>query len=447
MADPLSIIASALAVTEALFKTTKFIRSITKTLKGATTEIDALEYDIRDFQYILVQARQNAAIFDSNVHVGTIDRANTRLEDLKELLSPFTSTIRSSVSKRTKWVSIKSDASRIRQDIRDICQLLHGTLATHSLAKVFRAGQHHQSINAEKLDSIIALLSPHQDTHLVTPPSHLASNLLHHDDSSLSLSGTGSDFFASSNSSHVSHEEIRPSTLDVSTCPQSYVTRGMSVQPVPSSAVASQILPVSASTLQQLEPQTRLCNDMGFGLSAAVKFDCGGYSAGCGCRCHIRTKSEFLSGWGAYFGLLNVESSGISWDSSCDQIACKRRGKPLLKVKYYLPKWLFDRRMFAFNFSRTSLGDPVCALKIRRLRPMDALVFRFVHDDNVEGLKQLFEKGEATPDDIKGVGKEVLFAGNYSPILTSAVCMGNVRVTNFLLNCEVDVQLEDGDGQ
>ena len=447
MADPLSIIASALAVTEALFKTTKCIRSITKTFKGATAEIDALEQDIKDFQYTLIQARQSVAIFDSDVHVERIDRANARLEELKDLLSSFASATRSSVSKRTKWVSIQSDAFRIRQDIRNICQLLHGTLATHSLAKVFRAGQDHQSINAEKLDSIIALLSHHQDTDLVTPPSHLASNLLHHDDSSLSHSCTGSDFFTSSNSSGVSYEEIRPKTLDSSTCSQNYVSGGVSIQSVPSSAVASQVLPVSASTLQQLEPQTRFCNDMGFGLSAAVKFGCGGYSAGCGCRCHIRTKSELLSGWGAYFGLLNVESSGISWNSTCDQIACKRRGKPLLKVKYYLPKWLFDPRMFAFNFSRTSLGDPVCALKIRRLRPMDALVFRFVRDDNVEGLKQLFEKGEATPDDIQGVGREVMFAGNCSPILTSAVCMGNVRVTNFLLNSEVDVQLEDGDGK
>ena len=447
MADPLSIIASALAVTEALFKTTKCIRSVTKTFQGATAEIDALEYDIKDFQYTLVQARQNAAIFDSNVHIGRIDRANARLEELEDLLSSFTSTTRSSVSKRTKWVSIKSDASRIRQDIRDICQILHGTLATHSLAKVFRAGQDHQSINAEKLDSIIALLSHHQDTHLVMSPSPLASNLLHHDNSPLSLSSTNSDFFTSSNSSDVSYERIRPKTLDASTYSQSSVSRDMSIQSVPLSAVASLTLPVPALTLQQLEPQTRFCNDMGFGSSAAVKYGCAGYSAGCGCRCHIRTKSEPLSGWGAYFGLLNVESSGISWDSTCDQIACKRRGKPLLKVKYYLPKWLFDRRMFAFNFSRTSIGDPVCALKIRRLRPMDALVFRFVHDDNVEGLKQLFEKGDATPDDIKGVGREVMFAGNYSPILTSAVCMGNVRVTNFLLNNEVDVQLEDGDGK
>lgn len=93
------------------------------------------------------------------------------------------------------------------------------------------------------------------------------------------------------------------------------------------------------------------------------------------------------------------------------------------------------------------LNDSASLCKVRRLVPMDALVFRFCGEDDAEALRELFRAGKASPNDIKGVGKEVLFAGNYLPLLCSAVCLGNVRVTELLVNSQADIDLEDGDGK
>lgn len=365
MTDPLSVAVSAITLCSTTISVSKSIIDVVKSVRGASREIRVLIEDVSNLDLSLRAIKEVADITHSAPIHRILSRARDRLEELNHLLERVSNDATSSTRiKHIRWPHVKSKASDIRTEIREICADLNRIIVAQMAMRTSRMESYYHTQGA-LLNDIKALL--------------------------------------------VSQESPGPEKPDG--------TGGPLSTPLPP---ASDLLKRSLA--------------------------CDGH---CRCRCHSRNRLGLLGGEStySYLGFLSVELGGLRWDNSCDRVSCKRQGDPYLKLAYYLPQWLFRRRVILLGFNTSPEGLLLKKPKMRRLVPMDSLVFQFCSEDNVEALQELFNAGKASPDDIKGVGKEVLFAGNYIPLLCSAVRMGNMRVTEFLINAGADRQLEDGDGK
>ena len=397
MTDPFSVTVGAITLCSSIITVAKSIQKVVANVRGALDQIDAIVSDVTELSHCLKQYEKAAVLSRDEFLFSIFERASGRLEDLKRLLERFSQEpALGRTAMRIAWLRVRKDAIKIRYDIKEIVQSLNSNVTANNAGNLVRVG-----------DSL-QMFAQSQEENFTTTLARL-------DD--------------------LKNQLEMVSQRDPKLLSRPFNTSTMALSPDSPSMNVGDIA---------LRPQTKLYNKLGIGLSSAVALSCGDE---CRCRCHTYQQSDILGPVGNFLGFINFGFSGCSWRTSCDSMHCKRRAEPYLKLAYYLPRWLFYRRMVVFAYSKTPLGDPVFSLKVRRLVPMSSLAFQCCNNDDLEGLQQLFARGEATPNDVQGVGHEVMFAGNYSPLLSSAVRMGSSRVTEFLIKMGADVQLEDGDGR
>ena len=123
--------------------------------------------------------------------------------------------------------------------------------------------------------------------------------------------------------------------------------------------------------------------------------------AHCRCTCHHEqrfTSSRWLHG---ALGILFVGYSGYPLGilQRCTNISCQARRALKISVHYIFPAWFLTRsiKMCLIN---TSLNEIHASLQTKRLVPAGAEVFRLTETDDVDGLKDLFSRGLASPNDI-----------------------------------------------
>ena len=451
MTDPLSITVSVLALCESTITIAKSIHGLIKRYRGASGEIESIVNDFSEFGECLVVYKKVADVFqDAPSLLDAIHRASLRLQKLEDLLQKnAVGDSSQSLSNSVRWLRVRKDVIAARENVRNLFQQLNNAvtaLNAASLANADRSLDHVEKEHGRRLDIILTSLA--QLNGLKSQQDAILDLLSQSKQSPLAV-GTSRTFIDRPDASDLSHLMpcyglSSPSTMSMPSDLSSFSRSSQCSEFLECpKASGSPYLPM-ATRNAILKPQTKLYNNLGIGLSSTAALTC---EATCQCRCHTYRQSDLLHGLGNLFGLLNLGHSGCSWKSSCNSMDCRRRAEPYLKLAYYLPKWLFYRRMAVLAFSTTPLGDPIFSLKVRRLVPLNSLAFQLCHKDDLEGLQHLFAKGEATPNDIVGVGNEVLFAGNYTPLLTSAVRMGSQRISEYLLRLGADVQLADADGR
>jgi hypothetical protein len=87
---------------------------------------------------------------------------------------------------------------------------------------------------------------------------------------------------------------------------------------------------------------------------------------------------------------------------SCDDQSCQQNSSKRIKIAYYFPKWFLDR-MVALTCDWGPLDGHRITIRTQRLITPDADVFAFAERGNLEGLKALFTRGEASPFDVDAI--------------------------------------------
>lgn len=135
---------------------------------------------------------------------------------------------------------------------------------------------------------------------------------------------------------------------------------------------------------------------LGFRVSTCI--DC---LPGCYCRCHIVTKTASQGVVDHVLGQLFIGYAGLPIVSpSCDVHTCRKAQSALLSVEYWFPLRFVWSQIIRLQVScRPNLGPQFGLSTLRRV-PDSAQCVSYALSGNIDGLKDLFARGLASPRDV-----------------------------------------------
>ncbi|KAI0445000.1 ankyrin repeat-containing domain protein [Xylaria telfairii] len=132
--------------------------------------------------------------------------------------------------------------------------------------------------------------------------------------------------------------------------------------------------------------------------TTSVSSCCGGR---CRCACHSAKRISTPGRLNRVIGQLFLGYSGLSARrSSCNIPSCKAAQKPKVTVEYWFPMSLFWSMIVHFNVSYQMNVGPQFEIKTLRRVPDSAICVNYAIRGNIEGLKDLFKRGAASPRDV-----------------------------------------------
>ena len=116
----------------------------------------------------------------------------------------------------------------------------------------------------------------------------------------------------------------------------------------------------------------------------------------CKCSCHTSGSYRSPRALDHFLGALFLGYSGCPVQK-CTEQTCKARSDYRAHVKYYFPSWFLERMLSCVYTISNELS---MSLVVRRVRPASAEIFRLIALDDINGLRQLFTNGSASPNDL-----------------------------------------------
>ncbi|KAI9812177.1 MAG: hypothetical protein M1827_004843 [Pycnora praestabilis] len=159
----------------------------------------------------------------------------------------------------------------------------------------------------------------------------------------------------------------------------------------------------------------------------------------CGCICHKEHRLRTPQNLSGLIGSLFLGYSGLTAGKvKCSEKSCRRRPDSSLKFTYYFPWWFLARKV-TMAVTLNSMKGPGLLLRVPRVIEDFVEVFYFSRNNNVEGLKKLFNRHLASPHDTHGTYGQ-------TP-LHFAILGRNYGVAKLLLNTGADPYVEDNTQQ
>ncbi|KAL8726875.1 MAG: hypothetical protein Q9166_006427 [cf. Caloplaca sp. 2 TL-2023] len=121
----------------------------------------------------------------------------------------------------------------------------------------------------------------------------------------------------------------------------------------------------------------------------------------CICSCHTQSKLPAPAFINRVLGQLFVGTAGIPiLSTTCDYNACNSSQAPRVSVEYWFPLGVFWSKILQLQMSyHASMGPQVSLRSLRRV-PDSAQCVHYAMHGNIEGLKDLFRRGLASPWDV-----------------------------------------------
>lgn len=152
---------------------------------------------------------------------------------------------------------------------------------------------------------------------------------------------------------------------------------------------------------------------------------------GCMCACHHQAKTSSHGVLDRIFGQLFIGYCGLPMMSpKCNVPTCERAQNATASVEYWFPPAFVWSQIVRLQVSyRPNLG-PQFELKSLRRVPDSAQCVNFALDGNIDGLKDLFRRGLASPRDVSSTrGYSILRVRSaMDPCTFRAPCISFLRI-------------------
>ncbi|KAH7149008.1 hypothetical protein B0J13DRAFT_662788 [Dactylonectria estremocensis] len=450
MADPLSIVASALTVAGAAITVADTILSFIGDLRNAPAEIVYLQNDVTDTRLILSNIKDNANedrsldarlalpgagdVYGNPEHISkgeTLIRGVERvLHDIDSVLRTVTrsrSPGRAKINQRA-WVLNRSKLRSLLGQLRDLktnaavhFSVSNSTYARRSVVLLKRVllentqTAQQQNDRSNQFDAALQGLAQQLAELSVVPESQqqliqLIENL---------------------NTAVITAEERSRQTTQTTTTETAVATSDSvaasaagesSPRPPSSHAVVT-----TTSTTVSTESVSRLKLEFS-------RFQKRGCLATCGCSCHQRRRYKSPSFAQKVLGEVFIGFSSLPLLSKpCQDGRCTQRSPFSATFTYYLPT-LFLNKMISLVFITTSQGDPAACVKVRPLST-DFSIYRAIERNDLQSVHNMVDKRLAHPS--------ATFKGGWTP-LHYAINYGHTAICKSLLAIGADPLIEDG---
>ena len=158
---------------------------------------------------------------------------------------------------------------------------------------------------------------------------------------------------------------------------------------------------------------------------------------GCPCNCHLQTRSATLpSIFDRVVGQMFVGYAGLPLlNQKCNLGSCQKMQSPSVSFEYWFPLGFVWSQIVRLQLSYQANVGPQFELSSLRRIPDSAPCVNFALNGNIDGLKDLFKRGLASPRDVSSTrGYSVLRVSDESyimrreyPTTNNASPVGNVR--------------------
>ena len=123
--------------------------------------------------------------------------------------------------------------------------------------------------------------------------------------------------------------------------------------------------------------------------------------SGCPCLCHVSQRAFTPGLMDRVFGQLFVQYSGLPLLSSkCDKKECMKSQTPHVSVEYWFPLGFCWSQIVRLQLGYQPNVGPQMSLSTLRRVPDSAPCVTFALNGDIEGLKDLFARGLASPRDV-----------------------------------------------
>lgn len=387
--DPLSITAAILGIGAVAASTARAfgeLRDVCKTLPG---RLHALSNEVSDIELVLYQVasvvetrRDDPALVEQEAQTQhLLDQAGSKLGELRTIIETLTNIARKTktpIFRAHAWRKNQPRLQALQEDIKTIkCSLniLLGASNSRDMMQV-----------RVDLSNIFAVSSTSVQQQLIME-ENLQSSLVHHRDD---LTAFLAQIYQHVDQRIGSVEELlkeQTSQMQASQKNQlgdSYGRRPSYSRPVPPARKRTQYHDLKCP------------EDVGMKLTHY-----GACRPGCTCRCHFQTKS---STWGLadrVFGQMFLGYAGLPLaNNKCDSDLCEKDQAAHISVEYWFPLGFVWSKILRLQMSYQPHVGPTFELTTLRRVPDSAQCVNFALDGNIDGLKDLFRRGLASPRDV-----------------------------------------------
>ena len=140
------------------------------------------------------------------------------------------------------------------------------------------------------------------------------------------------------------------------------------------------------------------------------------YSTSSKCCCYPRRRVQISNALSFLIGSVCISYLGGQISQPCEQSLCRTKLPIRLNINYYFPRWFLAMVVNIF-LSFDPAGSPSVSLQIPRIRPDTSKIFHLATAGDIEGMKSMFERGLASPNDVS-------YTFGYS-VLHVSVCHNN----------------------
>ncbi|CZT47714.1 related to ankyrin [Rhynchosporium secalis] len=121
----------------------------------------------------------------------------------------------------------------------------------------------------------------------------------------------------------------------------------------------------------------------------------------CVCACHMPAKAPAPAFLSRILGQLFVGAAGVPvLGRKCDSQTCKSSQLPRVMVEYWFPLGVFWSQIVQLHIGYHASMGPQFSLKSLRRVPDSSQSVHYAMNGNIEGLKDLFNRGLASPWDV-----------------------------------------------
>lgn len=387
--DPLSIAASIVALVAAAASTAhafEELRSLCKTLPGRlhalSNEVSDIELVLRQVASVVESRAGDPALEEQGEHIRhLLDQAGSKLRELKTIVDTFTH-----VAKTTKTLFSQAYAWRknlprlqvLQEDIKTVKCSLNIMLGASNSQDMMRIRLDLQTISTTSSSSAQAQFSMEENLQnsLVRHRDDLTEFLTRIHQQTDQRIGNVEELL------QTQAAQLQASQLD---------RLGNSYGRRPS---YSRTLPPARRQTQHQE----LKSSEGVGVKLTQYGVC---RPGCPCNCHVQTRSSTPGLVDRIFGQLFIGYAGLPLVSAkCDNNSCEKHQAVHVSVEYWFPLGFVWSKILRLQMTYQPHIGPQFELSTLRRVSDSAQCVNFALHGNIDGLKDLFKKGLASPRDV-----------------------------------------------
>lgn len=387
--DPLSISASIIGIVAAAASTGRAFEELRRLCKTLPGRLHALSNEVSDIELVLHQVASvvkkrtgDPALKEHGEHVQhLLDQADTKLSELRTIVETFThiaKTTKTPVFQAYAWRKHQPRLQALQEDIKTVKCSLNIMLGASNSQDMMRVRVHLETISTVSSKSAQIQLSMEEN---------LQNSLVRHRDD---LTEFLTRLHQQTDQRIGNVEEllkIQTAQMQASQLNQlgnSYGRRPSYSRPLP---------PTRKQTQHQ---QSKISEDVGMRVTQV-----GACRPGCPCVCHVQTRSSTPGLIDRVFGQLFIGYAGLPLvNAKCDFALCEKNQAAHVSVEYWFPLGFVWSKILRLQMTYQPHIGPQFELSTLRRVSDSAQCVNFALNGNIDGLKDLFKRGLASPRDV-----------------------------------------------